>query len=78
VLYQTLKKKADAAMKNVRSSAIMNEKYQEWKRQLRKNAGGDDGGGTCSVVMSLEEEKPQRRTEKRKLLKSFREYTNPK
>jgi hypothetical protein len=46
VLYQNIRRRA----------IMMNEKYQEWKRQLTKNTGGDHCGGTCSVgVMSLEE-----------------------
>jgi hypothetical protein len=102
VLYQTLKKNTEAAMKEVRLKANANEKYKELETQMKeyyddtpqeegqqeKNAHSEPENdadttrtgaviSTTTSTMSLDEEKQQRRTKKRKLLRSFREYTNP-
>jgi hypothetical protein len=80
-LYRGLEKKTDSAMKKVRRAARNTEKYKEFQKllheereeeerqQLAEESPGANGDGEKS-----EEEK---RIKKRKVLKAFREYTNP-
>jgi hypothetical protein len=65
--YESLRKATNARLKTLRHSARNSDKYKEFKSAL------DEGSEEESTDVDLES-----RTKKRKRLKAFREYTNPK
>lgn len=82
-LYQGLHKKTEAALKKVRRLAKKNDKYKEIKKQLDQGVGEElqritqddereEGSGKEQEAMV------EHRVKRRRMLKSFREYTNPK
>ena len=71
-MYRDLQKKTDAALKRVRRVAKDNRKYKELKKLLQQ-AEEEDHQRDDIVDDGLVEHRKKRR----KVLKSFREYTNP-
>jgi hypothetical protein len=65
--YESLRKATNARLKTLRQLARNSDKYKEFKSAL------DEGNEEESTDVDLES-----RTKKRKRLKAFREYTNPK
>jgi hypothetical protein len=84
-LYRDLRKKTEAALKKARRAARTNGKYKDVKKSIEKEeatmATNDvvppAGDGSPPVVDDEEQVLQEQRAKKRKILKSFREYTNP-
>ena len=80
-LYRELKKRTNEALKKARRSARSNEKYKELKKLMEEQElfeiHGTGQNQWTEEPDAMEEEQMLCRNKKRKVLKSFREYTNP-
>jgi hypothetical protein len=82
-LYRGLEKKTDAAMKKARRAAKSTDRHKEFQKLLHEEntavTASDDTIADAGEVVpqKTEEEKQLERSKKRKVLKTFREYTNP-
>lgn len=85
-LFRDLKKRTDDALKKARRLARANDKYKEVKKLYEEEmkhleeygtTGTNSGKEGVPEEDDEEQEEMRQRTKKRKVLKSFREYTNP-
>jgi hypothetical protein len=72
--YESLRKANNALLKNIRLRAAESDKYRQLENALSETACAQESENTPPVLLVDQD----RCKKKRKVLKAFREYTNPK